>query len=288
MKRNIRFILIFTAPAFIIYTLIIIYPTIACGYFSLFNWDAASRMDLVGLRNYLSLLKDPDYRRALYNTAMLIVESLAIQLPFSALISFLLFRTMRGFKFFRAVYFVPVVIAPIAIGTMFVIFYNTDGPLNTLLKVFGLGALQQRWLSDPKVVLHSVIFPQMWQYAGVLIMILLAALQAVPGEILESALMDGAGSLATYVRILVPMTWEAFSICIILTVTGSLRSFDHPWVMTMGGPGLSSAYVTVFLARTAFMDYRYGYGSAIGVSIIAISLLFAVLFRKFTSIRTGA
>jgi raffinose/stachyose/melibiose transport system permease protein len=288
MKRNIRFILIFTAPAFVIYTLIIIYPTVACGYFSLFNWDAASRMDLVWLHNYLSLFRDPEYRQVIYNTAMLIVESLAIQLPFSALISFLLFRTVRGFKLFRAVYFIPVVIAPIAIGTMFVIFYNTDGPLNTLLKVFGLGALQQRWLSDPKVVLHSVIFPQMWQYAGVLIMILLAALQSVPGEILESALIDGAGSLAIYFRILIPMTWEAFSICIILTVTGSLRSFDHPWIMTMGGPGLSSAYLTVFMARTAFMDYRYGYGSAIGISIIAISLLFVVMFRKFASGRMQA
>ncbi|RXZ82326.1 sugar ABC transporter permease [Paenibacillaceae bacterium] len=283
-KGAVIFSTCFIAPALLIYTLFVMIPTLASAYYSLTEWNGIGAKIFVGLDNYIELFQDADYLITFKNTMLLVFYSLIFQVPVGLLMAYLLFRGLKGFKFFRTVYFLPVVIAPIAIGLMFSLFYNSEfGLFNQILESIGLGAWQKSWLSDMDVLLYAVMAPQVWQYIGLYIVIFLAALQSVPEEVLESAQMDGAGPFRTFFMIVVPMIWEVVFICIVLSLTGSLKSFDHSWIMTMGGPGVRSAYLGVYMYKTAFINSSFGLGSAISVTIVGVSLLFTVLFKKIAN-----
>ncbi len=285
MKREVkRFSSAFIAPAFLVYAVFIIVPVLLSVYYSFTKWDGISPKVFIGFRNYAYLFTDSDYWMVVKNTAVLILYSVIFQVFLGLVLAYLLYRCVKGFKFFRTVFFLPVVISPIAIGLMFSLFYNTElGPLNKFLEVVGLAWMKHEWLSDPKIVLNSVIFPQVWQYIGLYIVIFLAALQSVPEEILESARMDGASSFKTFVKIILPLLWEISQICIILAVTGSLKAFDHAWVITGGGPGNASSYIALSMFRTAFVDHDFGYGSTLTATIMLYAVLFTMAFKKFFS-----
>lgn len=223
-----------------------------------------------------------DYWRILLNTARLIGASVFIQIPIATVLSFLLLRKTKGYKFFRTVYFVPVVVAPIAIGIMFSIFYNGDvGPINQLLDLAHLSSLKQNWLSDVKVVVHSVIFPQIWQYIGYSLVIIFAAMKSIDSEMFESAQIDGANAWAVFSRIVVPMCKDAIIVAIILVVTGSLKSFDYSWALTQGGPGNASSFLATFMYKTAFVQNKFGLGSSITVTIMIYSIALSAIIKRF-------
>ena len=177
--------------------------------------------------------------------------------------------------------------APVAIGLMFTLFYNSEiGIFNHILKTIGLGSLQKNWLSDANTLLYAVMAPQVWQYIGLYVTIFLGALQSIPEELIESAQIDGAGRINTFFHVILPQIKEFTFICILLSVTGSLKSFDHSWIMTGGGPGVRSAYLGVFMYKTAFVNSDFGMGSAITIGIIAVSLMITVIFNKLTKMRS--
>jgi raffinose/stachyose/melibiose transport system permease protein len=272
---------VFLAPALLLYTLLAMYPVLLSLWYSLNDWDGISGKTFIGLANYTDLFGDSDYWQVVRNTGMLIVYSLIFQVFVGLLLAYLLYKTIRGFKFFRSVYFIPVIISPIAIGMMFSLFYNSDtGPLNRLLDIIGLPSWKHQWLSDVHIVLDAVMIPQIWQYIGLYVVIFLAALQQVPEEVLESAKMDGAGPIRTFFSVVLPQIWDVFQVCAILAVTGSLKSFDHAWVITSGGPGNASSFIALFMFKTAFVNGAIGYGSAVTVTILLYALIFTFIFRS--------
>jgi raffinose/stachyose/melibiose transport system permease protein len=192
----------------------------------------------------------------------------------------------RGFRFFRSVFFLPVVIAPIAIGLMFSIIYNGDvGPLNQALRQVGLASFAKSWLGDKSTVLAAVTVPQVWQYVGFYMVIFLAAIRSVPREILESAAIDGANRVQTFTRIILPMLREVIVICMTLAVTGGLRAFDHSWVMTKGGPGIASSYIATLVYRRGMLDGSLGYGSSLTVTLLVLALIAAYGVRRIGKAR---
>lgn len=278
------FKLFFLAPSFLLYTMFMILPIALSVYYSLTNWKGAMPKKYIGLRNYIEIFTLPDYAIALSNTGIMTLFSFVLQLPAAMLLAYLVYRTRFGFKFFRAIYFLPVVVAPVAIATMFIIFYNSDfGPINQLLKAVGLGFLQRQWLSDPKIVLYSVIMSMIWQYVGFYFVILLAGMQSLPEEVFESSSIDGANSFQTFFKIVFPMLWDIIAICIILVVTGNLKSFDHIWTLTFGGPGSRSATLPVLMyQKTFYQGTNFGIGSTISTTILIYALLFTVFFNKIS------
>lgn len=282
MKRNTKlFSVLFLAPAFILYTVFVIYPMINSAYYSLTEWDGGKPPVYSGFIQYAYLLRDPDYWQVLRNTIILIVCTLLFQVSSGLVIAYLLHKTLRGFKFFRSVYFLPVVVAPVAIGLMFFLFYNGNiGPINKFLVSIGLDAWQRNWLSDRSIVLYSVIVPQVWQYIGLFVVIFLAGIRSIPQEIIESAIVDGASDTHVFFSIIIPLLTEIIVICVILAVTGSLKSFDHSWIITRGGPGNASSYIATLMYKKAFMEVNFGYASAITITIMIYAIAFTVLFRK--------
>lgn len=276
-----RFSIAFLAPAFIVYTALIIIPLLFSFYYSTVKWNGVGAQVFVAFGNYTRLFKNEEFWITLTNTAKLVGVSLAFQVPLALIFSFMIYRVSRGYKVFRACLFLPVVISPIAIGFMFLIFYNSElGMLNRLLEMAGLGMLQREWLSDKDVLLYAVMAPQVWQFIGLHVIIIFAGLQSVPEEIFESAHMDGANAFQVFFRIVIPILWDIIQISIILCITGSLKSFAHPWIMTQGGPGVRSAYMTVLMFRMAFFERNFGMASAITVIIVILSLTVTVVLKR--------
>ncbi len=275
---------LFLAPVFLIYTIFLFVPMLQTGYYSLTQWNGVSDKVFIGLGNYKELLKNNDYWITFFNTLKLTAVSLIVQISFGLLLAYLLYTKVRGMKIFRTVFFLPVVIAPVAIGLMFSLFYNSEiGIFNKILSAVGLGMLQTNWLSNPKTLLYAVMAPPVWQYIGLYVTIFLGALQSIPEDLIESAQIDGAGEVKTFFHVVLPQLSVFLNICIVLCVTGSLKAFDHSYIMTNGGPGVRSAYLGVFMYKTAFGNSDFGMGSAITITIILISLTITLLFNRFSA-----
>ncbi len=275
---------LFLAPVFLIYTIFLFLPMLQTSYYSLTQWNGVSEKVFIGLGNYKELMKNNDYWITFFNTLKLTVVSLIVQISFGLLLAYLLYTKTRGMKIFRTVFFLPVVIAPVAIGLMFSLFYNSEiGIFNKILSAAGLDMLQTNWLSNPKTLLYAVMAPQVWQYIGLYVTIFLGALQSIPEDLIESAQIDGAGEVKTFFHVVLPQLSVFLNICMILCVTGSLKAFDHSYIMTNGGPGVRSAYLGVFMYKTAFGNSDFGRGSAITITIILVSLSITLIFNRFSA-----
>lgn len=285
MKKTTRMsTLVFLGPSLLMYSLLVIIPIIFTTYYSFTDWNGIGEQTFIGLQNFIEMFKDPDFITTFKNTLICTFISICIQIPVGLVLAYLLYRGIRGFKYFRAIYFLPVVIAPMAIGLMFTLFLNNEiGVLNDLLKIIGLERFQTAWLSNPDIVLYSVIAPQVWQFIGLYVIIFIAAMQTIPDDVIESALIDGASSLTIFFKVVSPMISDVIKIAVVLCFTGSLKSFDYPWIMTAGGPGVKSAYLGVYMFKASFINFSFGLGSATNLVILISAFIFTILFRKFTA-----
>jgi raffinose/stachyose/melibiose transport system permease protein len=282
--KNNAAVVLLSLPASLTYTLFIIIPAGYGVFYSVTKWNGVSAPIFNGIDNFVRLFGTRDYWRVLVNTMRLLLASVFIQVPIGMVLAYLLLRRTKGYKFFRTMMFFPVVVAPVAIGVMFSLFYNGDvGPLNQLLSAVRLGALKRNWLSDVKVVMNSVIFPQIWQYIGYSLVILFTSMKAIPREIFESADIDGASSTQIFFRIVIPMILDTIVIAIILVVTGSLKSFDYCWALTKGGPGNASALMSVYMYKTAFVQNQFGLGSAITITVLVYSIGLTTIVKNIGS-----
>lgn len=233
-------------------------------------------MEFVGVANFRTLFaRTSEIYTVLYNTAILILLHVLIQIPMALVVSFLLYRTTQGFRFFRGVYFIPTVIAGTCIGLMFSVLLNADiGPVNAVLNQIGLHALAKKWLSDPTWALYCVSLVTVWQYVGYHVTLLLAGMQTIPDENIESATIDGASSLQIFLRIIIPSLKGILKVCILFSVTGCLKQFDQTFIMTWGGPSYSSTFLTIFMWKTAYLKGALGMSTSIAVVIIVLALMF--------------
>ena len=280
-KRNTLISAAFLSPAMVLYLGFVILPIAMSIYYSLTKWSGAGMPEFIGLRNFQRIFKNKDYWICFGNTVQCILFSLALQLPLGLIFAYLLSRTKMFYRLFRSIYFLPAVISPTAIGTMFLIFLNGDfGPFNLMLKNLGLHGLTRNWLSDSGTVLYAVMFPMIWQYIGHYIIIFLAGIQSIPEDILESARMDGANSFQIFFKIVIPMLKNLIGVCVVLCFTGSVKAFDQAYVMTGGGPGVKSSYLAIRMYERAFTDNKLGEGTAIAITMLVFSLLFTIVFNK--------
>jgi raffinose/stachyose/melibiose transport system permease protein len=270
---------LFISPAFIVYTGMLVFSVIITLYYSTLKWDGLGSGVFDGLSNYIRLLQDKAFWGIARNTLIFIVFSVILQNVFGIILAYLVSRIFKGYRFFRAAFFLPVVVTSAAIATMFTMFFADNGVVNWFINGIGLGALIRPWLMDQKTVLLCVMLPEVWQFTGIYFLIHLAGVQAISEEIIESARMDGARSFTVLLRIIVPMMTEVIQVGVLFSLINAIKSFNFSWMMTFGGPGTASAYVSVYMYKKVFQDFRYGYGSAVAV-ILLISLIIITVFFK--------
>jgi raffinose/stachyose/melibiose transport system permease protein len=196
MQRNKKTILLFIAPAFIIFSVIVIVPVIYSVYYSFFKWNLVGSKTFIGITNFTRLIQQDDiFKEATKNTFLLMGLSLLIEIPFAILIALAISGKIKGKRYFKTVIFMPNILSSVAIGLMWTFIYNPDfGIINRFLNFIGLENMAKLWLSEEKTVLPSIIVVIVWQFIGYHMILFLAAIENIPSSLNEAAEIDGTNS----------------------------------------------------------------------------------------------
>lgn len=284
-------VLVFLLPPLLLYGVAVLLPILQSLGLSLFSWDGITPMEFVGLDNYVRMLsRDDVFWQAFANTLGYLAICLVLQLGGALVVASLLVSLRRGRELIKTLYLLPAVISTVAIAFLFRQIYSYDpvGLLNQALAVVGLEGLQEAWLSNVSTVLVAVSVPEGWRFTGLYMLIIYAALMAVPAELQEAARLDGASRWQVFTKIRFPYIRPVWVTTAIMATTYALRGFDIPYLLTNGGPGQASELVTTYMYKSAFAHTDYGYASAISVFIVveclvAVGLIIALLRRKDTA-----
>jgi raffinose/stachyose/melibiose transport system permease protein len=277
----------FIAPAFIMYTLFVIIPTLSSFYYSFTSWDGISPdIKFIGLGNYKEIFTSARFGNALKNTVILTVFISIFENAIALLLAILVDNIKYAKNFFRSVFYVPVLLSGIVSGFIWKIMYNFNfGPINSILNSIGLENLKQDWLGNSKLTLFMVGIVMIWKGAGYYMVIYLASLQSVPSEIIEAATIDGASPLQRFRSITIPLISGAFTINFTLSLINGLKVFDQISVMTDGGPGFTTETVVYLLYKVGFNEGRQGFGTAVGVVLLFLIIVLNSIQQKFLKSR---
>lgn len=271
---NKKTIALFVLPAFIIYEIFALAPIFYNVYLSLFDTDLMSKMNFVGIKNYLSLFSDKTFKHAFGNNILMVVGSLVAHMPLAMFFGNAIFKKIKGASFFQTVFFLPCVICGVAVGLTWTFVYNGNyGLLNGFLKAIGLGGLQQMWLANKETAMLCIIIVIMWQYVGYHMVIQLAAMRNIDSSFYEAAEIDGATGWQQFKYITFPLIKPILKIDAVLIITGSLKYYDLVAVMTSGGPNHATEVMSTYMYYQSFNILNYGYASAIGVVLMLLCIL---------------
>ncbi len=283
LYKNKLAIVLFLLPTLILFFGIIIVPIVMSTYYSLHEWDGITDMKFIGLDNYIELFtnKTLNFPKAQLNAVYYALISIFIQLPFSLLLALLLAKGRKGSRFFLTVFFIPVIMSTVVIGQLWLKIYNPDyGILNVALSAVGLDSWAHVWLGDKNTALMAAFIPTLWQYTGYHMILMYAGIKSVPPELREAALIDGASEWQVNRKVIIPMIKPVLRVCLIISVTGSLKIFDLIYILTNGGPAHATEVPSTLMVSMMFLRNQYGLGSAIAVLLIFVCFLIAVIIRK--------
>lgn len=260
---------LFIAPQLAGVGLFVLVPLALVGYYSLHEWNVLNgTFTFVGAANFQRLADDQNLLRVLTTTGIFSVALVAINIPLALSLALLLNRKLRGITFFRTVFFSPVVVSLVAWTIVWRFLFQNDGGINGILSVFGVTG--PNWLREGTTALIALVVVQVFKNVGLNMVLFLAALQAVPRELLEAAEVDGAGAVTATRRIVIPLIAPTILLALILTVAGSLQVYAQIAVLTQGGPGMSTTVLVYYLVQQVFEFHRFGYGSTLAIVLFAI------------------
>lgn len=261
-------------PALVIYLGIAIVPIGLSLYYSLMNWNGIGSMTFAGFDNYMKILTDDTFWLSVKNNVIIMVTGLIGQLPLGLLLALLLNRGLKGSAIFRTIGFMPVVISSVMVSLIWGMVYNTEyGMLNNLLSMIGLDGWRRNWLGDSTWSMLSISIAYIWQNCGLYMVIFLAALQNIPDEVNEAAELDGATGWRRTLRITIPMIRGTIMVGVVYSISNSFRVFDLIQILTGGGPAHQTEVMTIYMYNSAFINMRYGYGSAVSILVLLFSLI---------------
>lgn len=276
-----KYPLLFLLPALCFIAIFLIVPLCKTVYYSFTAWyNFSPTKKFIGIQNYASLFQDRTLRLALRNTGILIVFAMIFQIGIATLLAIGVDSVHHGFKFFRTVYFFPVIISATAIGLMFSLIYKYDyGLLNHILT--SLGREKQIWLTARSAI-YCVAVPTVWQHVGFYFIVVLTGIANIPSDIYESAELDGITPFKKAVHITLPMLKPILTSNVVLVVSQAFRVFDMVYVVTGGGPRHQSELLSSYMYSKAFNDYNTGYASAIAIVMIVMGITLTGILRYLT------
>jgi ABC-type sugar transport system permease subunit len=275
---------ILLAPALLIYAAFSLYPVLRTFWNSFHTIKPRGVEVFVGLANFKDLLtNDWVFWKAVGNTMIFAVVATIADVVGGLLLALCLFSGVPYTRLLRVVWFTPVLMSYVVVGVIWVWIYDYDwGIANVILRTVGLGAFEQSWLGDPRSALWSVMVTHIWKWLGFNMIIFLAALHALPGEVLGAAELDNCGWFAKLVYIIIPMLRPTIVNLLVLSFVGKMMIFDLVWIMTGGGPLWSTETVSTYVYKRAFdwNTFDLGYPSAIAVLWFLIILAFVVFMTQ--------
>lgn len=281
-KRKIISSYLFILPTFVVMGIFVAGPLLYAIGLSLYVGRYGKNM--FGLGNFFLLWQDDVFWQTFYNSIFYVCMDVFSRLMLSLSLALVLNSALTRFKTgFRALFFSPVLLSAVVAATMFKVILNYKfGFLNYILNQCGISSVN--WLSDSKIVKFSVIAVEEWRWAGYTMIYFLAGLQAIPPELYEAAKIDGANRGQCFWSITLPLLRPIIILVITLSLIGTFKLFDTPWLLTRGGPGYASMPIGIFLYKNAFVFGNYEYGCAIGMTLFLIIAVVGVLQGKIMGV----
>jgi ABC-type sugar transport systems, permease components len=258
------------------------YPFIVNIYNSLFDLSGLVQFDaprFIGLENYKTLIADPKIKIALINSFKMMGLTIVFQVGLALVLSLMVDSIKIGQQFFRTIYFFPIVISATAIGLMFNLFYNYNGGmLNQILAKSSHGPVM--WLSE-SLAFWMISIPVLWQYVGFYFIILITGLSNIPEDIYDAAAIDGCTGFKKVLYIKIPLLRNVIGTCLVLAITGALKVFDLPWVITPhGAPAGLTHFTGTYMYEMTFAIGNVDYGSTIALMIVVLGVLVSQIVNK--------
>ena len=272
--------LLYLLPAVAFFLLFLISPIFATFYNSLLRWDGISRQKIfIGLANFGYIFNDPVFVGSIKTTLYCVLFGPVVQTSLALILAVLIANIIVGKTLYRALFYLPVILSMVAASIVwFNIYSPTFGVLNSIIRLFGNKEFNLAWLGEPKTALIAVLVISIWRWTGFNIVIFMAGLQDISMEYYEAAKIDGAGVLAIFSKITIPLLSSSIVINFLLNLIGYLKLFDVIQVTTKGGPAHATEVISTYIYKQAFQYNNIGMASAASVILFIIIVLFSMAY----------
>jgi multiple sugar transport system permease protein len=278
-KRELLLPALFLAPAIAVLLALSIYPLIYSITISL-QQETAGAVTW-GLGNFTRLLSDNFFLTALAHTFVYAVSALTCEFLLGLGLAVLLNKQIRGRGVFRASLLIPMMLPAVVVGVIWRLMLNPNfGAINETLKQLGVNTASLTWTASPKLAMLSVIAVDVWQWTPFVFLVLLAGLQAIPQEPYEAALIDGSSRWQTFRHVTLPLLKPSILIVLLLRTMDLLRVFDQIFILTEGGPGFATETISLYIYRTAFRFFDFGYAAAMSFVLLALTNVISAVYIR--------
>lgn len=270
-----------TVPCMAIWLVFFLLPVLLGIGFSFINIQGLdfSTVRFVGIQHYIDVLTTASMSIAIKNSLIFALLTSVLKVGLGMLLAIFLNSKMKTSNIMRTVFFLPAVMSSVAVGVIFkAMMHPSQGTINNLLRLAGLEALCQNWLTDPKIAIFSISFVEVWRWTGFTMVILLAGLQSIDQSYYEATELDGASAWQKFRYVTFPLVMPAFTNAVVINLIGGLKAFDIVQTLTAGGPGKATEVFGTLIYRS-FGGGRYGEGCA--ASIILSILLLIIVFPLY-------
>lgn len=284
-KKNKKWIILFLAPSVLLFLVVFAYPLINVFYTSFFHSTAFDKQYFIGIKNYINLFtKDSSFISAFKNTLVWMLLQSTIHVAFGTIVALILCKKIRGWKITRAAFMVPNIISAAALGMLFLNILNPQiGFVNSFMRMLGWKSFNVNWFADSSTAFFSVTATWIL-YAGLIALLVMSEIGAIPESVYESAKIDGANDLQIDLYITLPNLKNIIGTGVIIAATSMITQFDLIYITTGGGPGSRTLNLGLYLYKVSNLESNFGVSSAIGVVQIVIGLAAVFLISKIFNI----
>lgn len=282
MRTTKRYTFLSLLPSGVVFLVVLIFPLayILWLMFRRESLTSPATNAFIGLDNFTTLFTEDRFWQAVWHSGVFSAVSLAASIPIGIAIALLINRKLVGTGLFRAILIVPMVLAPLVVGAVFRFMFDSGGFVEWLLGTVGIDA--PAFLSIPGVSLVTVALVDAWQWVPFVAIIVAAAMETLPPNVMEAARLDGANAWQELWHFVLPQIRPLLALVTLIRFMDSFREFDKVFIMTNGGPGTSSETLPIYLWRYAFQYLEMGYAAAVGfVMLVLISIVSTVVVKAF-------
>lgn len=280
-----KYIVCFFAPAMVILIGFAGYITVELFYLALTRWNIKSPTPtFIGIKNFIDIAVDVNFWRALSITSIFTVCSVTLEIVLGFIVAFALFRKIAGLGIVRTLVIIPMAMTPVVVAMFWKIIYDpTLGPLNYFLSLVGITGPE--WLSSTRIALFSLILVNVWEWMPFSFLVITAGMSALPKDVYDAAMIDGANFFQIIYKITVPMLKQVLLVLILLRTIDALKTFDLVFVMTHGGPGDVTQILPFYIYLKGFKWFDLGYASALSVVLLFFVMLIVRTYINNTGIK---
>ncbi len=277
---------VFLLPALLILAVSSFWPVLQAIYLSFTDYDIIGSPNFIGLKNYEQLWKDQLFWKVLFNTLIYMVVAVPSLVILPLFLAILVNQKLRGIQFFRAAYYVPVIVSVVVAGIAWKWIYAENGLLNYFTSIFS--SVKIPWLTNSSTAIFAIIAVTIWKGLGYYMVIYLAGLQTIPQDLYEAAAIDGSDGWRKHVDITIPLLKPYITLVTVISAIAAMKVFEEVYVMSRGGPANSSKTVVYYLYEKGFSSLEMGYASAIGVVLFVVVFVLSVLSVRSVDPTGGA